>query len=307
MSCQNNCKQIGIALHNYHDTHKSFPPAALWGNKIGIPQGPYHHTWLTKILPFMEQNTLYGQMDQRLPAWNLAANLPQLFARQQVPTLMCPTDAGFRGPSAVMSVNGNGQWEVGLTCYAGSVGFTWARNFQVQPGDARFPSTWVRKELSGVFSDEQTTDMATITDGSSNTIMVAEVSTTGFKPAAGVANTFQTCGTGVPCMPTDEATFRAAFIAAGYDGECCNGKYTKPDGTPAVPQQFFKVAPNMHQPTYAAAWGPNSDWPGPSSWHPGTINVIMADASVQSISETIPWDVWMILNGKRDGLNATLP
>jgi hypothetical protein len=63
----------------------------------------------------------------------------------------------------------------------------------------------------------------------------------------------------------------------------------------------------MHQPTYAAAWGPNSDWPGPSSWHPGTINVIMADASVQSISETIPWDVWMILNGKRDGLNATIP
>lgn len=61
----------------------------------------------------------------------------------------------------------------------------------------------------------------------------------------------------------------------------------------------------MYQPTYLAAWGPNSDWPGPNSFHPAIINVAFADGSVRNISETIPYDVWLILNGKRDRKTAT--
>ena len=61
MSCTNNSKQIGLALQNYHDTHKTFPPEAIYGNGvypgIGSKEGPYHYTWCFMILPFIEQTT----------------------------------------------------------------------------------------------------------------------------------------------------------------------------------------------------------------------------------------------------------
>lgn len=76
-SCTNNMKQIGIALHNYHDAHKTFPPmVVLGGNSLAIPRPAYHHTWLTKILPFLEQRSIYDLMDARLPAWDAANNAP---------------------------------------------------------------------------------------------------------------------------------------------------------------------------------------------------------------------------------------
>src|SRR5262245_4806926 len=59
MSCSNNIRQIGIALHTYHDTHKKFPPQAIWGKETGVPPGtarPAHHrTWCFMILPFIDQ------------------------------------------------------------------------------------------------------------------------------------------------------------------------------------------------------------------------------------------------------------
>jgi prepilin-type N-terminal cleavage/methylation domain-containing protein len=71
--CLNNIRQIGLALHNYHDTTKSFPTVAVMGGDPGTPnaQGgrdytqPYHHTWLVMILPFMEQGPLYDNTASR--------------------------------------------------------------------------------------------------------------------------------------------------------------------------------------------------------------------------------------------------
>ncbi len=61
MSCGNNLHQIGIALHNYHDTYKSFPPAAIWKREKNGPGSAYagagshrNYTWIALILPFME-------------------------------------------------------------------------------------------------------------------------------------------------------------------------------------------------------------------------------------------------------------
>ena len=56
MSCSNNLKQLGLALHNYHDIHKTFPPDAIWyGNRKGTTATAghqRHYTWVTMILPF---------------------------------------------------------------------------------------------------------------------------------------------------------------------------------------------------------------------------------------------------------------
>jgi len=53
--CRNNLHQIGLALHNYHDTHNCFPPGNLGPNfSTGAGVGGHEHTWMTLILPFMD-------------------------------------------------------------------------------------------------------------------------------------------------------------------------------------------------------------------------------------------------------------
>lgn len=64
MQCQNNLKQMGLALHNYHDTYNSFPG----GTTINGPccGTPAQMTWAIAILPFIEQSSIYNQYDSRL-------------------------------------------------------------------------------------------------------------------------------------------------------------------------------------------------------------------------------------------------
>ncbi len=82
-SCKNNLKQIGLALHNYHDTYGSFPPAYTVdadGNRL--------HSWRTLILPFLDQQPLYDTMDLTKP-WNDPANAA---AREtKIPGFSCPS------------------------------------------------------------------------------------------------------------------------------------------------------------------------------------------------------------------------
>ena len=65
-------KQIGLAFHHYHEAHGVFPAGATL-NDQGVPQ----HSWVTSILPFIDQKPLYEQIDQR-KAWNDPANLPAM-------------------------------------------------------------------------------------------------------------------------------------------------------------------------------------------------------------------------------------
>lgn len=68
MQSQNNLKQIGLALHNYHDTFGSFPPAYI-PDENGKPM----HSWRVLILPFVEANYIYDQYDFSQP-WDSPAN-----------------------------------------------------------------------------------------------------------------------------------------------------------------------------------------------------------------------------------------
>jgi hypothetical protein len=69
MQSQNNEKQIMLALHNYHDTHRTFPPAFI-ADKDGKPM----HSWRVLILPFMEQQGLHAQYDFSKP-WDSPENM----------------------------------------------------------------------------------------------------------------------------------------------------------------------------------------------------------------------------------------
>jgi len=95
--CTNNLKQIGLALHNYHDTHKSFCP----GWMIDTPAGgrPSGYGFAVFLMPFMEQQTLYDALDpQRYNLWTTAHNTDptlgplQDLLQTQVMGMRCPSD-----------------------------------------------------------------------------------------------------------------------------------------------------------------------------------------------------------------------
>ncbi len=83
MQCSNNMKQIGLAMHNYHETYKSFPPA-FTTDASGKPL----HSWRTLLLPYLEQQALYSQIDLSKP-WDDPVNLP--FSQVIIPTYACPS------------------------------------------------------------------------------------------------------------------------------------------------------------------------------------------------------------------------
>ncbi len=82
--CTNNLKQIGIALHNYHDTYGCFPPAMIT-DEDGTPR----YSWRVAILPFVEQAPLFDSYDSDLP-WDDPAN--EMVGMTSIPTYRCPSD-----------------------------------------------------------------------------------------------------------------------------------------------------------------------------------------------------------------------
>lgn len=82
-SCKNNLKQIGLALHNYHDMYGGFPPAYAMD-----AQGNPLHSWRTLILPFVDQAPLYDTIDLTKP-WDDPVNA-EAFA-QTPPIYGCPS------------------------------------------------------------------------------------------------------------------------------------------------------------------------------------------------------------------------
>ena len=82
--CKNNLKQIGLALHNYHDTYGSLPSAYTVDD-----DGQPLHSWRTLILPFLEEQTLYDQIDLSKP-WNDPAN-ETVFKAARVSVYACPS------------------------------------------------------------------------------------------------------------------------------------------------------------------------------------------------------------------------
>ena len=99
---KNNLKQIGLALHNYHDVFNQFPPGGIYTSK----DEPYN-AWMTSLLPFVEQSNLYNQIDFNQP-WTAPENQP-LF-QSVIPAFLNPN----LGPEVSRAGN------LGASHYAGN-------------------------------------------------------------------------------------------------------------------------------------------------------------------------------------------
>jgi len=306
-ACTNNLKQIGLALQNYHDTCKSFPPDGIFGRGGAYPQRAHHHTWCAFILPFLEQKPLYDATDFKRPAYGMPSTnppQPQLIAGTVLPGLLCPSDDGFgRDPSQTHGL--------AITHYVASEGWHWWRG-AVQPG-LSYPGRGLDPgaDYQGVFAGGQASRFTDIVDGTSNTILVAESNSTGYKA---LSDPWMRNGVGVKRLGGAEAVFRSAFVFTGMAGTCCEAPdslgvrfYEVDDSAVKVPWRWFRAGPHSYMPAYVCAWGLNSEWMGTGSIHSGIEQAAFGDGSVRPISITVTYPVWCALNAMKDGVAVSPP
>jgi type II secretory pathway pseudopilin PulG len=141
---KNNLKQIGLALHNYADTCKSFPAGTHPNEKLKPEE---RLSWLATVLPFVDQSPLFKTIDFE-ESWDDEAN--ERPANVRIPT--------FLNPGSVASPVGHGE-----THYVGIAGLG---------KDA--PTLPVTSKRAGIFGFNRKTRFRDITDGTSNTMMISE-------------------------------------------------------------------------------------------------------------------------------------
>src|SRR3712207_5338959 len=84
LQCSNNLKQIGLAMHNYHDTYKTLPKGV-------ITNDARHGTWQALILPYIEQDALHRLYVYSSEYFNSADNVPNVTSKR-LSVLTCPSD-----------------------------------------------------------------------------------------------------------------------------------------------------------------------------------------------------------------------
>jgi prepilin-type N-terminal cleavage/methylation domain-containing protein len=155
-TCENNLKQIGLALHNYHDANSGFPPgySASGPYRDGATDTAPGWGWAAFTLPFLEQDAIYGQLRFDQPVQNSPA------IRTLVKVFLCPSDPVPRDAFPVPDGFGNTICLAAPTSYAACCGD--------DATDTRDPTG------NGVFYRNSPMRMADIRDGTSSTILVGE-------------------------------------------------------------------------------------------------------------------------------------
>ncbi|MDP7015840.1 MAG: DUF1559 domain-containing protein [Pirellulaceae bacterium] len=276
MSCGNNMKQIGLALHQYHTAMNRFPPETIWNrftpNSASIDRRNY--SWLCLILPFIEGDQIHNSIDFRIPFWGqLDQNQASLMA-QSLPVYFCPSEDEYtqKAPHGV-----------GVTTYAGAEGWDW----------------WNRdgEWYAGVFTLLKSHRIRDIKDGTSNTVMVGEVGSRSTYSCRPNLSWRERVTSGNGCRRYQSVgVFRSALISIGVHPTIARNTTRKggigplyfPDG--AVVNRWWGnyARPYAYKPTYVSHYGVNSTgWPGASSSHPTGALFVVADGSVKFINEGI--------------------
>lgn len=192
MSCSNNMKQVGLALHNYHDTHQKFPYSVGWsgaiesGNAVaGAGKIRNHRGWIL-MLPYIEQQALYDLADLSLAsgayvrsgsAGSLSGPLPgeagnpnDVVVSTPVSTFLCPSDPNPTNyattSSAEYSISpGTTTLQGAYTNYEFSVrrSSSWSNTYSGE-------DTLTRR----MFGLNESSKFSSITDGTSNSIAICE-------------------------------------------------------------------------------------------------------------------------------------
>ena len=268
ISCFNNLKQIGIALHNYHDVHNAFPPgyASNWKRDAGdegTAEDDIGHGWgwASMILPQMEQRNVYNAINFGLTMTYPANDTAQLL---RINGYLCPSD----NPKPLVPVrdeeNTRTVYTVGSANYVGSFG---TGEIGEAPGRG-----------DGLFFRNSHVSFRDITDGSSQTFAIGERS----HDLSYVTWT----GRAIGGWLFTTASFEGGRNKFNPDPEESFTMVLGPIGTENLPRT----------PNYPAAHV--EDY---RSWHPGGVNFLFGDGSVRFIKNQISEPIYQALATRAKG------
>ncbi len=296
-SCKNNLKQIGLALHNYHDVHTVFPPGLINSGAIQTSvryNFSLNHTALTMILPFLEQAPLYDTFNFSIasgPAqhasappvygWDPAG--PNALATSRfIPTYSCPSDAA---PSRVTYSNSAAPHyfvtQAATTNYVLLTGHI-AESSTGLWNAYKNSTTTLQDGTTGVrwrsaFGNNSSLRMRDLKDGTSSTLMIGETKQDKISPTY---RTYWGQGRHTGIFGRIVATDRRYAINVSGHEFCCNGSST----------WCCNSRPNLQY-----AWGLGS-------MHPGGAQFLLGDGSIRFLSENIDFNTLCKLSFTGDGL-----
>lgn len=300
--CKNKLKQLGLAMHNYHDTFGVFP-----GNEVGCVRNAgtgaveCWNGWsgLSMILPYIDQAPLYNQINFNHPWDTAAAAAPnnQLASRTFLPGFACPSDPFARKIVAASAP----------TSYALSAG----------PG-----AQWAMTTLHnpGMFTRESSVSIRDVLDGTSNTILASEVQVgrnDGDRTAMNYRNSAAgdlttATGTSNPrrfsALPANLAAIRA------YHAACVAGAAASANGNDDDCGHFWASGAVWRGPWFNTLMTPNTPiacdndvsvtdmrLKSASSYHTGGVQAVLGDGSVKFVSENLDQGIWVSAGTKAGG------
>ncbi len=263
--CKNNLKQWGLALHNYHDTHNTFPQGTMGLNNNNTSNPVNNFPFHVHLLPFLDQAPLYNQFN---PAkfYDVAPN--QALRNQRFEMLFCP--------SAIIRDRQSDTITQGYTVhYYGVAG-------PKGPKPAPLTGNWNHEgntttdhggiALTGLLHRNRHYSFRDITDGSSNTLVIGEVSEA--RPPSGWSGSYR---------PWIQGASNANANVASY---CCKN-VTHPIGNSGY------NGGNASRLFNDVRFGSN---------HSGGAQFLLSDGSVHFISENIDFATYQAAASRDDGL-----
>ncbi len=286
--CQNNLKQIGLALHNYESANQCFPSAYWykdWSGNAALPTASKvplaHFRWssLAQLTPYLEQTAVFNKIDLTVPMICGGVGLPEtggtayaVFLQNRealqvvIPSFLCPSDPP-RG-----SISGSGLTSKGMNNYLACVGSLPNADPNAAGGGG-----------NGLFFMNSKVRVTDATDGTSNTVAFSE-SILGSTLVSG--------------PPTGDVKVEYEDVKAAGLAACGTGT-----GTPKYDRGFMWADGAYNAGSYNHVWTPNSKnmdcvqhnnpaYKAARSRHDGGVNVVLGDGSVRFVRDSVDPDAW---------------
>jgi len=315
IQCNNNLKQLGVALHNYHSVHNSFPlgcSSAMW-NAIGTYNVKQNFGSQTMMLPMLEQTQTYNALnfnwgcEDDTTVYCYQCNWTATNAQMKM--FVCPSDPRAGVPDHNNTTN--------TISYYASVGttMTWGLMGNQAPW-SNLNVTSINMPSTGLFTWQASYGIQTCTDGTSNTIAFSEA-------AVGAQNLLpkqRLIGLQGVQIPFASMLYDASADPVTTQSviQLCNAAYNSgtasfldlqrgenwAHGSMAMSMFNTVVTPNAYNDTWTHC-GLNASsravLSNADSYHAGGVNCMMGDGSVKFIKDSINQRTWWALGTKAGG------